>query len=47
VRVDDRVRVLPAHVDPTVALYERMFVVVGEGPDAEVTDVWPVDLRGW
>jgi D-serine deaminase-like pyridoxal phosphate-dependent protein len=47
VRVGDRVRVLPAHVDPTVALHERMFVVRGEGPDADVTDVWPVDLRGW
>jgi len=47
VRVGDRVRVLPAHVDPTVALHDRMFVVAGEGPDAEVTDVWPVDLRGW
>jgi hypothetical protein len=21
--------------------------VAGEGPDAAVTDVWPVDLRGW
>ncbi len=47
VRVGDRVRVLPAHVDPTVALHDQMFVVVGQGPDAEVTDVWPVDLRGW
>ena len=47
VRVGDRVRVIPAHVDPTVALHERMFLVDGQGPDAEVTDVWPVDLRGW
>jgi D-serine deaminase-like pyridoxal phosphate-dependent protein len=47
--VGDRVRVLPAHVDPTVALHERMRVVQGEGADAdaEVLDVWPVDLRGW
>lgn len=43
VRVGDRVRVLPAHVDPTVALHERMLVVEGD----EVVDVWPVDLRGW
>ena len=43
VAVGDRVRVLPAHVDPTVALHERMLVVDGE----DVVDTWPVDLRGW
>ena len=43
VRVGDRVRVTPAHVDPTVALHERLHVVDGES----VEDVWPVDLRGW
>lgn len=43
VRVGDRVRVLPAHVDPTVAKHERMHVVRGD----EVLDVWDVDLRGW
>jgi D-serine deaminase-like pyridoxal phosphate-dependent protein len=37
------VRVVPAHVDPTVAYHERMHVVRGE----EVVDQWPVDLRGW
>jgi D-threonine aldolase len=43
VRVGDRVRVLPAHVDPTVALHDAMVVVDGE----DVVDTWPVDLRGW
>jgi D-serine deaminase-like pyridoxal phosphate-dependent protein len=43
VAVGHRVRVLPAHVDPTVALHERMLVVEGD----EVVDVWDVDLRGW
>ncbi|MGI5125850.1 alanine racemase [Pseudonocardia sp. CA-107938] len=43
VSVGDRIRVLPAHVDPTVALHERMQVVEGE----EVVDTWAVDLRGW
>jgi D-serine deaminase-like pyridoxal phosphate-dependent protein len=43
VAVGDRVRVLPAHVDPTVALHERMHLVRGD----EVLDTWPVDLRGW
>lgn len=42
-RVGDRIRVWPAHVDPTVAYHERMFLVRGE----EVLDAWPVDLRGW
>jgi D-serine deaminase-like pyridoxal phosphate-dependent protein len=43
IRVGDRVRVLPAHVDPTVAYHERMSVVQG----GEVVDTWPVDLRNW
>ncbi len=41
--VGDRVRVLPAHVDPTVALHERMHLVDGD----EVLESWSVDLRGW
>ena len=43
VRVGDRIRVLPAHVDPTVAYHERMHLIEGD----EVVDTWPVDLRGW
>ncbi|MGH9136538.1 MAG: alanine racemase [Acidimicrobiales bacterium] len=43
VQVGDLVRVLPAHVDPTVAMHERLHVVDGD----DVVDVWPVDLRGW
>jgi D-serine deaminase-like pyridoxal phosphate-dependent protein len=43
VRVGDRVRVVPAHVDPTVAYHERMHVVSGD----EVLETWAVDLRGW
>jgi D-serine deaminase-like pyridoxal phosphate-dependent protein len=41
--VGDRVRVWPAHVDPTVAYHERMHVLDGD----DVADVWQVDLRGW
>lgn len=41
--VGDRVRLLPGHVDPTVALHETLHVV----RDGEVVDTWPVDLRGW
>jgi len=42
-RVGDRIRVLPAHVDPTVAYHEHFHVVEGE----DVVDRWAVDLRGW
>ena len=42
-RVGDRVSVVPAHVDPTVAYHERMHLVRGD----EVLDTWDVDLRGW
>jgi D-serine deaminase-like pyridoxal phosphate-dependent protein len=42
-KVGDRVRVVPAHVDPTIAYHEAMHVVSGD----EVVDRWPVDLRGW
>ena len=41
--VGDLVRAEPAHVDPTVALHERMHLVDGD----EVLETWPVDLRGW
>jgi D-serine deaminase-like pyridoxal phosphate-dependent protein len=54
VAVGDRVRVLPAHVDPTVAMHERLVVVSGpdddgddDGGGGEVVETWPVDLRGW
>jgi len=42
--VGDRVRVWPAHVDPTVAYHERLHVA---GADGAVLDTWAVDLRGW
>jgi len=43
VRVGDRVRVIPAHVDPTVAYHAHLYLVDGD----DVVDTWPVDLRGW
>lgn len=51
-----RVFVLPAHLDPTLALHERLHLVEGladvlsagaPAKDAEVLDTWPIDLRGW
>jgi D-serine deaminase-like pyridoxal phosphate-dependent protein len=41
--VGDRLRMVPAHVDPTVALHERMYVLDGD----DVVDEWAVDLRNW
>lgn len=42
-RPGDKVRVVPAHVDPTMAMHEQAYLV----RDDEVVDVWPIDLRGW
>jgi D-threonine aldolase len=41
--VGDRVWLIPAHVDPTMAYHERAYLYRGD----EVVDVWPIDLRGW
>ena len=41
--VGDRIRVVPAHIDPTVAYHDRISVVDGD----DVVDEWPVDMRGW
>ena len=41
--VGDRVRVIPAHVDPTMAMHPALWLVRGD----EVIDRWPIDLRGW
>jgi D-serine deaminase-like pyridoxal phosphate-dependent protein len=41
--VGARLRMVPAHVDPTVAYHERIHVLDGE----DVVEEWPVDLRGW
>ena len=43
VKVGDRVRLVPAHVDPTIAYHDHLQLVSGES----VVDTWPVDLRGW
>ena len=40
--VGDRVRLAPAHVDPTVAKHERMWLSAGD----TLTE-WPIDLRHW
>jgi D-serine deaminase-like pyridoxal phosphate-dependent protein len=52
--VGQRIRVTPAHLDPTLAYHERMHVVdgligseVGGEVDGEVVETWPIDMRGW
>lgn len=45
--VGGRIVVRPAHVDPTVALHERIHVAESLDPAAAVIDTWAVDLRGW
>jgi len=42
-QVGDRVMLIPAHVDPTMAYHERAYLFRGD----EVVDTWPIDLRGW
>ena len=41
VELGERIRIWPAHVDPTVAYHERMYLVDGE----QVVEVFEVDLR--
>ncbi len=41
--VGDRIRVVPAHIDPTMALHDTAWLVSGH----EVVDRWSIDLRGW
>jgi D-serine deaminase-like pyridoxal phosphate-dependent protein len=41
--VGDLVRILPAHVDPTVAYHQKLHLCRGE----DVLDSWDVDLRWW
>ena len=41
--VGDRIRLQPAHVDPTVAKHEAMWVTDGD----RIIDRWAIDLRHW
>jgi D-serine deaminase-like pyridoxal phosphate-dependent protein len=42
-RVGERVAVVPAHVDPTIARHDSIWVAQGD----EIIDRWEVDLRQW
>jgi D-serine deaminase-like pyridoxal phosphate-dependent protein len=41
--IGDLVRLIPAHIDPTMAMHEVAWLVRGD----DVIDRWPIDLRGW
>lgn len=41
--VGTKIRVLPAHVDPTMAMHDHLWLVRGD----EALDRFPIDLRGW
>jgi D-threonine aldolase len=41
--VGDQLWLVPAHIDPTMAYHERLYVFSGDS----VIDTWPIDLRGW
>ncbi len=41
--VGDLAWLIPAHIDPTMACHERLYLFSGD----TVVDVWPIDLRGW
>ena len=42
-KVGDRIRVTPAHVDPTMAMHSHAYVLDND----TVVDEWAIDLRGW
>lgn len=42
-KVGDRVRLLPGHLDPTVARHEQYWVLDGD----KILDRWAIDLRHW
>ena len=42
-KVGSRIRVTPAHIDPTLAMHDIAWIVRGD----EVIDQWAIDLRGW
>jgi len=41
--VGTKVKMIPAHIDPTMAMHEVAWLV----KDDEVIESWPIDLRGW
>ena len=42
-KVGSRIRVTPAHIDPTLAMHDIAWIVRGDA----VINQWAIDLRGW
>ena len=42
-KVGDRIDVIPAHIDPTVAYHQHIHLADGD----DVLESWEIDLRGW
>ena len=45
--VGDRIFVQPAHIDPTIAMHDMIYLGNGLTATSAVIESWPVDLRGW
>ena len=45
--VGDRIFVQPAHIDPTIAMHDTIYLSNGLTTTSAVIESWPVDLRGW
>jgi len=43
ISVGHKLRVVPAHIDPTMAMHELAYLV----RDEQIIDAWPIDLRSW
>jgi D-serine deaminase-like pyridoxal phosphate-dependent protein len=41
--IGTKVKLIPAHIDPTMAMHETAWLVSGD----QVIEGWPIDLRGW
>jgi len=42
-KVGDKLRVTPAHIDPTMAMHSVAWIMRSD----EILDCWQIDLRGW
>jgi D-serine deaminase-like pyridoxal phosphate-dependent protein len=40
--LEEKLRLIPGHCDPTVNLYDWIVVIRGD----KVADIWPIDARG-
>ena len=46
-KVGSKILIAPAHVDPTAAYHDAFHVADGPGLEANIVDLWPINLRGW